>query len=344
MRPLRVLALCVVAGMVALGGYAWHRVAAQRAFAARVASFPFDPAAPARYGYRLVFDDEFDDLSGINLSDEKNTRPGFRWYARLFPVWGYMSPPEAFSQADGVLAIAGGQIGTAAPADTAAGYVGTAFSDGAYFEARIAFDHDRVNFRPEAPISKDNWWPSFYSIPIEYLTERAQWPGQPEGYVHFGEDDFFEAWLENDRYGGAVHDWYGRLGCNSSGAAALGGYCDIENDGNSHGLAPNNIANEVPPGTDWKQFHVIGQLWVSGAHTPDHRGFVQFYFDGEPTGDRIEWRNDGSDGVPPPAGDTLFSILDRDHLVVYIGSPRNVPLRVDWVHVWQRLANAAAPR
>lgn len=323
----------VVFGAVALGGYTWHRVAAQRAFDARVNAYPFDPGNPAQFGYGLVFDDEFNDMSGINLSDAREPEPGFRWYARLFPVWGYMSPPRAFSLADGVLTIAGGQIGTAAPASNAAGYVGTTFADGAYFEARIAFDHDRVKYDTTAPISEDNWWPSFYSIPIEYLTGRAQWPGQPDGYVHFGEDDFFEAWLQNDRYGGAVHDWYGRLGCKPG--AALGGYCDIENDGNSSGLAPDNVEIRVPAETDWAQFHVIGQLWVSGAHTKDHRGFVQFYFDGKPTTDRIEWHNDGSNGAPPPGGDTLFSILDRDHLVVYIGSPKSVPLKVDWVRVWK---------
>ena len=328
-----IVAMLVFGALVALGGYTWHRIAEQRAFAARLDAYPFDPMKPAKFGYRLAFDDEFDDFSGINLSDAQDPRPGFRWYARLFPVWGYMSPPEAFSLANGVLTIAGGQIGTAAPARNAAGYVGTTFADGAYFEARIAFDHDLVKFNPDAPITKENWWPSFYSIPLEYLTERARWPGQPEGYVHFGEDDFFEAWLQGDRYGGAVHDWYGRLGCNN--AAALGGYCDIGNDGSSPGLAPNNVAIFVPSGTDWRQFHVIGQLWVSGAHTPDHRGFVQFYFDGQPTSDRIEWRNDGTDGTPPPSGDTLFSILDRDHLVVYIGSPATVPLKVDWVHVWK---------
>ena len=304
----------------------------------------FDPAQPRRSGYELTFDEEFDDASAISFSSLENGVPGFRWYARLFAIWGgSTSPREAFSVSGGVLTIAGGQLGTAAPATNSRGFVGTTFAGGAYFEARIAFDPETVRFDPSAPISKTNWWPSFYSMPIEYFTHTAQWPGQVPGFAHFVEDDFFEAWQETRRFGGTVHDWYGLPQCSANGANS--GHCEVANDGNSPQVIGKNLANEVPAGTDWRQFHVIGQLWVSGKTTADKRGFVQFYFDGKPTTDRVEWR-DGPMRGPPPAGDTAFSVLDQDHLVIYIGSPAQTPLKVDWVRVWQlpnQTASALVP-
>jgi hypothetical protein len=322
-----------------LSAAASHIASAQPATQAAAAPRPaaafaaFDPRDPARSGYRLVFDDDFNDLSGISFSSSDDAAPGFRWYARLFSVWGGSTAPrEAFTVSNGVLTIAGGQIGTAAPAKNARGYLGTTFANGAYFEARIAFDPSTVRFDPHAPITKTNWWPSFYSMAVEYLTRTAQWPGQPPGFAHFGEDDFFEAWLENGHYGGAVHDWYGMAGCRAGGAAS--GYCDVSNDGKSPQVVGKSLANEVPAGTDWRQFHTVGQLWVSGLTTTDKRGFVQFFFDGKPTTDRVEWRSGANPG-PPPAGDTAFSILDQDHLVIYIGSPAQTPLQVDYVRVWQ---------
>jgi hypothetical protein len=314
-----------------LTGCAQSPAAAARTDAPPVTAF--DAADPSRSGYQLVFHDEFDDAAGISFSSSEDGAPGFRWYARLFAVWGgSTSAPEAFSMSDGILTIAGGQLGTAAPARNANGFVGTTFANGAYFEARIAFDAAKVRFDPDAAITKTNWWPSFYAMPIEYFTKTSQWPGQAPGFAHFAEDDFFEAWLESRRYGGAVHDWYGLPGCHAGGETS--GYCEVANDGNSPQVIGKTLAIKVPEGTDWRQFHVIGQLWVSGKMTGDKRGFVQFYFDGKPTTDRVGWR-DGPMQGPPPAGETAFSILDQDHLVVYIGSPAHTPLRVDWVRVWQ---------
>jgi hypothetical protein len=299
----------------------------------------FDPAAPQKSGYTLTFDDEFNDESGISFNSGDDGAPGFRWYARLFSAWGgRTSPQEAFSINGGVLTIAGGQIGTAAPAKNAQGFIGTTFADGAYFEARIAFDPGTVNFDPHSHITMTNWWPSFYAMSIEYFMRSSQWPGQAPGFAHFAEDDFFEAWLETRHYGGAMHDWYGFPSCRAGGAAS--GYCDLSNDGKSPQVVGKTLANEVPPGTDWRQFHTVGQLWVSGKNTPNHRGFVQFYFDGKPTTDRVEWR-DGAMQGPPPSGESAFSVLDQDHLVIYIGSPAQTPLKVDYVRVWQ-LPDAAA--
>src|SRR5580693_6603770 len=134
----------------------------------------FDPADPSRSGYQLVFHDEFADASGISFSSSEDGAPGSRWYARLFEErGGSTAPPEAFSTSNGILTIAGGQIGTAAPARNAKGFVGTTFANGAYFEARIAFDPKMVRFNPGAPITKTNWWPSFYAMPIEYLTKTS---------------------------------------------------------------------------------------------------------------------------------------------------------------------------
>jgi hypothetical protein len=293
----------------------------------------FNATDPARSGYKLVFDDEFEDASGINFSQSDDGAPGFRWYARLFAVWGgTTSRPESFSISKGVLTIAGGQIGTAAPARNLLGFVGTTISNGGYFEARIAFDPATVRFDPHAPITQTNWWPSFYAMPIEYFTQTAQWPGQAAGFAHFVEDDFFEAWRERRRYGGTMHDWYGLPGCRTSGTNS--GYCDVANDGGSLSVVGKSFGIKVPDGTDWRQFHVVGQLWVSGGSNANKTGFVQYYFDGRPSTDRVTWRDTSIQG-PPPSGKSAFSILDQDHMVVYIGSPVQTPLKVDWVRIWQ---------
>jgi hypothetical protein len=307
--------------------------------AARAVAPAFDPNDPERSGYRLVFDAEFNDAAAIDLSGA-DPHPGFLFSNRLFPAWGYVSPARAFAISHGVLTIAGGQLGSAAPARNTSGYVGWAFAGGAYFEARLQFDPMRITAVPGAPITADNWWPSFYAVAAEYFTGHAQWPGRPRGYVRFAEDDFMEAWHEPSRYGATMHDWYGPKGCD--GQAGGLGYCDIANDGTPRGVAPDNVAVRVPSGTDWAVFHTFGNLWVSAERAPDHRGFSQFFFDGRPTATRLDWEAGGDENTPP-GGRGLFGVIDRDHMVIYIGAPAATPMRVTWVHVWQLPGGGAYP-
>ncbi len=310
---------------------------------------PFDPNNLRRAGYTLVFDEEFDDLADIDFGTSANGKPGSKFYGRTFDKWGGVrasAKPTNLTVADGVLTIAGGQIASIAPASNSSlGYVGTTFQGGAYFEARLAWDRNKVGADPRKPIDNaENWWPSFYSVPAEYFTGRMQWPGQPPGYVHFVENDWFEAW-HGDYYGATLHDWYGPLHC--YGAKTPLGYCHISNEGvsNAHpddpmidGVTRNQ--NKVAMGSnDPTGFHTIGVLWVSARHARDGIGYVHYFFDGKPTMIWKSWSAKADKSRAPPTGEAIFSALDDDHSVIFIGAPRKSPLRVDWIRVWQ-LPNA----
>ena len=306
---------------------------------------PFDPLKIEATGYRLVFESQFEDLSQIDFAISANGKPGAKFYARIFDKWGGVpasARQEDVSVSAGVLTIAGGQIATIAPApDTTDGFVGTTFRGGGYFEARLAWDRGKVHADFSKPIdNRTNWWPSFYSVPVEYFTGRMQWPGQPSGYVHFVENDFFEAWSGN-YYGATIHDWYGPLHC--YGESTPLDYCHISNDGASsaHPTEPalDGVAKDQNKvhmgGREPDGFHVIGALWVSARHAPDGIGYVEYFFDGKSTGVWKSWKRSADRSIAPPTRDAVFAGLDDDRSVIFVGAPRNSPLKVDWIRVWQ---------
>lgn len=314
---------------------------------------PFDPTNIRTEGYGLVFDAEFNDLSDIDFSTSAHGKTGSKFYGRIFDKWGGVrasAKPANLTVSNGVMTIAGGQIASIAPsADAADGYVGTTFQGGGYFEARLAWDRGKVGADFDKPIDNmDNWWPSFYSVPAEYFTGKLQWPGQPAGYVHFVENDWFEAWHGN-HYGATIHDWYGPLHCH--GESTPLDYCHISNEGvsNAHpddpsldGVAKNQ--NKISMGSDDPSgFHTIGALWVSARHAADGVGYVQYFFDGKPTPAWKSWRDSADKTTAPPANDAIFSALDDDHSVIFIGAPRTSPLKVDWIRVWQKPNDESNP-
>ena len=242
----------------------------------------------------------------------------------------------------GVLTIGGGQISSVAPTSSEKSFIGTSFQGGGYFEARLAWNRSGDVYNPAKPIADDNWWPSFYSVPVEYFTG-SQWPGQAASYAHFVENDWFEAWSGN-YYGATVHDWWGEhsaAGCN--GISTPLGYCEISNDGTStvhpsdpglDGVAKNQNRVSMGPSNP-SGFHVIGALWVSAKHSPSGAGYVEYFFDGVYTGVWKWWRPLPSGAAPPPSVPYIFSELDDNHSVIFIGAPSNQTMQVDWIHAWQ---------
>jgi hypothetical protein len=73
---------------------------------------------------------------------------------------------------------------------------------------------------------------------------------------------------------------------------------------------------------------------VPGTADNGNQGYVQYYFDGQPTTDKVTWTNSGT-GTPPPVGNFQFSIMDKQHQVIELGTGVDAPMDVDWVHVWQ---------
>ncbi len=289
----------------------------------------FDPANPAGSGYQLVFSDEFDSPSTIDLN--YTATPGYKWYPELF-LDSPSTPPSVIRVENGALTLLTdtsgyGGVQTAMPANNEQGWIGRAFGGGAYFEARLKFDPATISTTARS-------WPSFWSIAIEFLARKgaAQWLGQVPGYVHYAENDFFEynlkKWYGVNTYGGAIHDWYGTW--NQCGNQW---YCEVNNSYGG-GSSFTNYVITVPASTDWTQYHTVGQLWVPGTSANGNKGYVQYYFDDQPTSDKVTWVNSG-DGTPPPTEEFAFSIMDKQHLVIVLGTGVNVPMSVDWVHVWQ---------
>ncbi|SKD05492.1 hypothetical protein SAMN05445504_9516 [Burkholderia sp. CF099] len=262
----------------------------------------------------------------VDWQDERTAN--FQWFRGRF--FGY--PPldrSAVSQAEREEGVVLGDsrranygIATAAPAKNGEGWVGVAFGGGAYIEAQLRFDPAASRDAPQ------KGWPAFWGMAIEHLAAlpAEQWPGQPQGYQRFIEVDIFEYdltrfGLPEAWYGSALHDWYGHYQ-----HTCTTGYCH-------HSTAMPDVRMKPPPATDFNRFHKYGFLWIPAtAHTP---GRAQFFFDGKPIGKPASWDH-LTDRMPElemrSAG---FSVLDRNHLVLILGSGRAQPMTVRAVDVWQ---------
>ncbi len=342
MKPNRVRASARAAllGAVALAwliGPPWHRAEAWSPPA-------FDPAHITSYGYRLVYDTEFNSLADIDFS--LSPRPGAKLYGRMFDKWGgakFSETTQHVSVSGGVLTIAGGQLSSIAPARDARGYVGITFQGGGYAEARLQWNRAAVHFDASHPVNNfTNWWPSFYSVPAEYFTGAMAIPGGAGD--HFVEDDWFEAW-HGDNYGATLHDWFGPFGCFPGARNPALNHCEIASDGDvllpsgatasPAAFGQTHLGNRVRmPPDPGNGFHVIGALWVSADYAPDHIGYAAFFLDGRRVG-RVDHWVATPRGAAQPTARNVFSELDHDHSAIFIGAPENAPLRVDWIHVWQ---------
>jgi hypothetical protein len=280
------------------------------------------PPQAAAAGYTVpTFSSTFD-ASQVDIAN--TLRPGFKWYPYQF-FGSRTKLGSIILESDGSVRLLGdttgpnGELATASPTGTAGGFVGTAFGGGGYFEASFRFD-------PQDVINNNfNGWPSWWSMAIEHMAnlDTRQWPGQPKGYEHFIEADFFEYDLKDyakggklNYFGGALHDWFGPAG----------------NQYNHVTLPMSVFVREVLANTDFTKYHQYGFLWVPATATRD--GYAEHYFDGRRVGRRIAWRQYSNQG-PPPKPPWLFSIIDRNHLVLILGTGPNEPMTVQSVNVWQ---------
>ncbi len=273
------------------------------------------PFNPSTSGYHLVFEDEFNTATTIDLADSRAA--GFNWYLKGF-FGGRVTPAQDIKVANGILTLSAPDravLASAAPVRKGSGWHGKVFGGGFYIEAQIAFD-------PVQPAHL-RAWPAFWSMAIEHL--QGIRPGTYEDYI---EDDIFEDdtahFAGAATYGGAIHDWYGVHDKTCPGQQ----YCDMTNNGSS---AFQNFVIHAPPTTDWRQFHDFGQLWVPA--TTGHAGFVQYYLDGRPTRDIVTWPP-GRVASPAP-----FGVMDQDHLVIVLSTGTQT-MQVDWVKIWQKPSGA----
>ncbi|HEX2972689.1 MAG TPA: hypothetical protein VHP11_10170 [Tepidisphaeraceae bacterium] len=264
--------------------------------AANLALTPPPGALAAGYT-RLVFQEEFDNNSGIDLHDTR--KPGFHFYPKL--EWGnYTLPAKCIKVQDGVLHLfnpnnhAQGDLFSAV--QTGAGeYTGFAVAGGAYFEASIAFD---PLYKKKHPATAG--FPAFWSNPVEHHFVR---PREPFDYLEMDHLEYFP-WEYPDHpsyYFNALIKWTASEG-------------KLKSDFVDPVWANRMVS--TPPGTDYNRFNTFGSLWVPGA-----TGRVDSYFNNE-----LRRSLKCADYPTLRSG-------DQQHFMVILGCGQ-WPMRVDWVRVW----------
>lgn len=276
----------------------------------------YDPRPNAPPGFRLIFNDEFNNASTIDGRDSQ--QDGCKWYVK--GMWFPSTKPAMFEilpsyqGATGVLEIKDAPVAmswdfSTTLFDNAApeGYRGTVFlpGKGIYYEARIAC-------ADLAHISKNGWagfWSGTMPVasrprnmnppPWSFLPENAPMPGWP-GKWEAIENDIMEynpSWGHPHQFDSTIHDW-------SSGA-------ENGNIGNFNSVVYPSA------GTDYTQFHTYGQLWIPASAANGWHGYRQVYFDGVPQ-QAICWIGNQVSATSQPSGSYLFSMCD--------GTPQSPPL------------------
>jgi hypothetical protein len=283
-------------------------------------NFSHLPSQALAVGYNLkTFSTNFS-LNNVDLNN--TSRSGTNWYSWRFFGHRFSNTSRIIKiNNDASVTLLGdnniysASIATATPTNSSEKFLGTAFGGGAYFEALLKFDsngHDKRN------------WPAFWSMAIEHMASlsSAQWPGQPKGYEHFIEADFFEYDVGGGNFfGGAIHDWYGIWN-----KTCPEGYCKAS-------LPYSVVKRQVPKNTDFNQYHRYGFLWVPA--TDKTVGYAEYYFDGQKVGERTSWSKYTNQSPPPGSKPWTFGIIDNNHLVIVLGTGFKQPMTVKSVSVWQ---------
>jgi len=321
----------------------------------------FNPANPAASGYVDVFSDDFTSVgtSTIDLSATGNT--GYHWYTK-HPFGGGTQPSGDFSigsSSELVITPSSGNnynqdaIATAYPNSSAANgeqWIGTAFGGGAYFQAVFAFDG------PTVVNSGYAGWPAFWSMSVEHWANVGgdNWPGQSTSpnFTHFIEDDFFEYDDSSNAnfWGSGLWDWSNVYQASCPTGYQANGFCGILNAGNRQGsdngidtILLSNPARSVTWNTT--TYHTLGALWVPGTPANGNIGSREIFFDGvmapaQAGSSAINNTTSWTDGTMPlpaslPNSPEIWSIHDKQNVVMVLGSGVSQPFHIKSVQVWQ---------
>lgn len=232
---------------------------------------------------------------------------GKNWFK--FNLYGGDGAGNKVSQDGKGLLCAGGENGFNAHAAscvaTPNGWRGKAFGGGGFFEATLLWTGDYNGWG----MPGSSGWPSWWGNSIESTTgdPSAQWKGQAANFQQACEFDFMEFWA-NNRWGGAIHSWYG-----------------------ANGEKVSQGSDNVPPGFDHAQPNQYGTLWVPA--TPTSRGYAKWFFNRVhiPALD-INWSMLDVNKAPPP---TDQSATDRNHQNLLLGTGAGNPMRVIACEVFQ---------
>lgn len=250
----------------------------------------------------------------------------YKWFTKRF--FGWKQTPSSFLEIhpNQPLIINTGDnyaIATATPVNSSKKWSGMAFGGGGYFEAELKFDSSN-SLKPDL-----KGWPSFWAMSIEHLANlpEEQWPGQENGYVHFIEVDILE-YLFNEPdtpnvYAGVMHNWFGvwKKSCTPKQ------FC-------KHSIPYKDLRRVVPPETNFNEYHKYGFLWVPASK--EKEGFGQFFFDGVAIGPKVTWTLYEGQSPSINRKPWTFGIIDKQHLVLFLGTGELQPTTVRSVQVWQK--------
>jgi hypothetical protein len=261
------------------------------------------------------------DFTFKNFDFRNTKKPGFKWYPWRFFSYKPSETSVVQINTDSSITLLGDKkaynanIATATLGSSPGTFWGTAFGGGGYFEASLKFDSNTI-------LNKHGC-PAFWSMALEHLVPMpsVQWPGMPKGYEHFIEVDFLEFSQPDSRqYTGSMHEWYGTIrSCSDF-------YCHAT-------LSYTSMIRRVPSNTNFSQYHRYGFLLVPATHSK--KGYAEYYFDGKKIGDRTSWSKYTNQPPPPGSQPWTFGIIDRQHLVLILGTGYNQPMTIRSVNVWQ---------
>jgi hypothetical protein len=282
------------------------------------------PSYASAAGYTV---NTFSSFTSQSIDLTNSGRSGFQWYPWNF--FGLRAQTEKIVvNSDGSVTLNGdttttnGELATAMSANNSAKFVGTAFGGGGYIEASIMFDPATV------AAANSKGWPSFWAMSLEHVsTQSEQWKGKSQGYLHFIEVDIFEydmlpSKLGQNYYGATMHDWYGNYKQTCAPAALCRASRPI-----------SEVRTMVPAATDFRQYHRYGFLWVPATAT--HPGYAQYYFDGNAVGPALNWTKYTDQPAIPDGQPWQYGVIDKQHLVLILGTGLNEPMTIRSVNVWQ---------
>lgn len=284
---------------------------------------PEIPAAAKDFGMtKLAFADEFESYDTIDFSGEG--KAGYNWYVDR-PYGGVTLTKEEIVIEDGVMTFAPktcpASIGL--PTFSAKGKTGYTMNFG-YAEARIRFSVDEITLRSEGR----NGWPAFWGVSVVDIVG--------EKWDRVGELDILEAYEVDSEdphsdviYTGTLHDHVklesGKQQIatnltNATGALGLKDYLDNE----WHTYAALWTENYIAWYLDGELMHSV--RFSENAYP------VYYYRDIE---EPLMWNEAMNAALQGHTWVGAHSIMNVDHMVLFLGAHETWPIEVDWVRVWE---------
>jgi len=191
---------------------------------------------------------------------------------------------------------------------------GVGFGGGGYFEIDMLIENPLVGYR-EPPQSG---WPAWWCDAVEGgFSDYSVSPGPSVQHIEFDAAEFMAA--NNREYSAGIIHW-----------------SDAENPNwrfNS-GVIGQDSTVRLPSNNNFGVRHKYGWLWVPA--TANSQGYIKNYYDRQQVGQTYTWTPYVSGNKAQDPGDPPWSIIDRQHMHLMIGTCNENPMTIYTVTVWQK--------